>query len=222
MSILIVKNLDKELGEQKSLVLSGLNFSIDKGEFVSLVGKSGSGKSTLLYVLSTLDVPTRGEVRYFNRNLTDFSAPDLHRLRNQQIGFVFQFHYLLPELTALENVLMPTRKFGQYDQKKKFAKELLDKMDLSDKFNHLPRELSGGQAQRVAIARALIMNPSFLFADEPTGALDSVNSKKVLEIFKEINRDFQTTIVFVTHDIDMANAAQRQIRLVDGRITSEN
>lgn len=218
MSILKVTDLDKELGEQKSLVLSNLNFSIEKGEFVSLVGKSGSGKSTLLYVLSTLDKPTRGEVRYFNRSLTDFSEAELHRLRNQQIGFVFQFHYLLPELSALENVLMPTRKWGQYEEKKKFAKEILETMDLADKFHHLPRELSGGQAQRVAIARALIMNPSFLFADEPTGALDSVNSKKVLEIFKNINQEFQTTIVFVTHDIDMANAAQRQIRLVDGQI----
>lgn len=218
MSILKVKNLDKELGEQKSLVLSDLNFSINKGEFVSLVGKSGSGKSTLLYILSTLDKPTRGEVRYFNRSLTEFSEPELHRLRNQQIGFVFQFHYLLPELSALENVLMPTRKWGQYNEKKKFAKELLETMDLADKFNHLPRELSGGQAQRVAIARALIMNPNFLFADEPTGALDSVNSKKVLDIFKSINQEFQTTIVLVTHDVDMANSAQRQIRLVDGRI----
>lgn len=218
MSILKVKNLDKELGEQKSLVLSDLNFSINKGEFVSLVGKSGSGKSTLLYILSTLDKPTRGEVRYFNRSLTEFSEPELHRLRNQQIGFVFQFHYLLPELSALENVLMPTRKWGQYNEKKKFAKELLETMDLADKFNHLPRELSGGQAQRVAIARALIMNPNFLFADEPTGALDSVNSKKVLDIFKSINQEFQTTIVLVTHDLDMANSAQRQIRLVDGRI----
>lgn len=218
MSILKVTDLDKELGEQKSLVLSNLNFSIEKGEFVSLVGKSGSGKSTLLYVLSTLDKPTRGEVRYFNRSLTDFSEAELHRLRNQQIGFVFQFHYLLPELSALENVLMPTRKWGQYEEKKKFAKEILETMDLADKFHHLPRELSGGQAQRVAIARALIMNPSFLFADEPTGALDSVNSKKVLEIFKNINQEFQTTIMFVTHDIDMANAAQRQIRLVDGQI----
>lgn len=218
MSILKVKNLDKELGEQKSIVLSDLNFSINKGEFVSLVGKSGSGKSTLLYILSTLDKPTRGEVRYFNRSLTEFSEPELHRLRNQQIGFVFQFHYLLPELSALENVLMPTRKWGQYNEKKKFAKELLETMDLADKFNHLPRELSGGQAQRVAIARALIMNPNFLFADEPTGALDSVNSKKVLDIFKSINQEFQTTIVLVTHDVDMANSAQRQIRLVDGRI----
>lgn len=220
MSILKVKNLDKELGEQKTLVLSNLSFEIDEAEFVMLTGKSGSGKSTLLYVLSTLDSPTRGEVSYFDRNITAFSEKELHRLRNQQIGFVFQFHYLLPELTALENVLMPTRKWNQYDEKKEFAKKLLDSMDLSAHFHHLPKELSGGQAQRVAIARALIMNPKFLFADEPTGALDSTNSQKVLEIFKRINHEFKTTIVMVTHDPDLAKSTKRQIQLVDGRMVT--
>lgn len=220
MSILKAHNLDKELGEQKTLVLSNLNFEINEGEFVSLTGKSGSGKSTLLYVLSTLDRPTRGEVSYFGKNITSFSDVDLHKLRNQQIGFVFQFHYLLPELSALENVLMPTRKWNQYEAKKEFAKELLSSMDLDGKFNHLPRELSGGQAQRVAIARSLIMNPKFLFADEPTGALDSNNSRKVIEIFKRINKEFNTTIVMVTHDPDLAQSTQRQIQLVDGKMVN--
>lgn len=220
MSILKAHNLDKELGEQKTLVLSNLNFEINEGEFVSLTGKSGSGKSTLLYVLSTLDRPTRGEVSYFGKNITSFSDVDLHKLRNQQIGFVFQFHYLLPELSALENVLMPTRKWNQYEEKKEFAKELLSSMDLDGKFNHLPRELSGGQAQRVAIARSLIMNPKFLFADEPTGALDSNNSRKVIEIFKRINKEFNTTIVMVTHDPDLAQSTQRQIQLVDGKMVN--
>lgn len=220
MSILKAHNLVKELGEQKTLVLSNLNFEINEGEFVSLTGKSGSGKSTLLYVLSTLDRPTRGEVSYFGKNITSFSDVDLHKLRNQQIGFVFQFHYLLPELSALENVLMPTRKWNQYEEKKEFAKELLSSMDLDGKFNHLPRELSGGQAQRVAIARSLIMNPKFLFADEPTGALDSNNSRKVIEIFKRINKEFNTTIVMVTHDPDLAQSTQRQIQLVDGKMVN--
>lgn len=221
MPILRVQNLDKELGEQNTLVLSDLNFSIEEGEFVSLTGKSGSGKSTLLYVLSTLDKPTRGDVFYFDRNIKDYSESELHKLRNLNIGFVFQFHYLLPELSALENVLMPTRKWGHYQEKKDFAEYLLKKMELADHMNHKPRELSGGQAQRVAIARSLIMNPKFLYADEPTGSLDSANSRKVLDIFNSINQEFKTTMVMVTHDPDLAQATQRQIHLVDGRLVSK-
>lgn len=218
MSYLEVKNLDKELGEQKTLVLSNLNFTIEEGEFVSLTGKSGSGKSTLLYILSTLDRPTRGSVSYFNRDVSLFEERELHKLRNEKIGFVFQFHYLLPELSALENVLMPTRKWDRYEEKKDFAKYLLETMDLKDHFHHKPKELSGGQAQRVAIARSLIMNPKFLFADEPTGSLDSNNSKKVLDIFRRINQEFKTTIVMVTHDPDLAQSTKRQIHLIDGRM----
>jgi ABC-type lipoprotein export system ATPase subunit len=221
MSILRVENLDKELGEeQKSLVLSGLNFSIEEGEFVSLVGKSGSGKSTLLYILSTLDRPTRGNVYYFDKNILEYSEHDLHRLRNQHIGFVFQFHYLLPEITALENVLMPTRKWELYEEKKEFGKYLLENLGLTDRMNYLPKELSGGQAQRVAIARSLIMNPKFLFADEPTGSLDSQNTKIVIDSFKKINQEFKTTIVMVTHDKDLANSTHRQIQLIDGKMVN--
>jgi putative ABC transport system ATP-binding protein/lipoprotein-releasing system ATP-binding protein len=221
MSILAVKNLEKELGEQKSVILSDLNFSIEEAEFVALTGKSGSGKSTLLYILSTLDAPTRGEVYYFDKNIKEMNEPELHKLRNQNIGFVFQFHYLLPELSALENVLMPTRKWNQYDEKKDFAKYLLKTMDLENRMSHKPRELSGGQAQRVAIARSLIMNPKFLFADEPTGSLDSANSRKVLDIFNKVNEEFKTTLVMVTHDPDLAALTKRQIHLVDGRMVSK-
>lgn len=221
MSILRVQNLDKELGDQNTLVLADLNFAIDEGEFVSLTGKSGSGKSTLLYVLSTLDKPTRGDVFYLDRNIKDYSEPELHKLRNLNIGFVFQFHYLLPELSALENVLMPARKWGHYNEKKEFAEYLLSKMELDNHMGHKPRELSGGQAQRVAIARSLIMNPKFLFADEPTGSLDSVNSRKVLDIFNSINQEFKTTMVMVTHDPDLAQATKRQIHLIDGRMVTK-
>ncbi len=213
-----VQHLEKELGEQKSLILKDINFDIAAGEFVSLVGKSGSGKSTLLYILSTLDWSTRGKVLFFGEDVKTMPAKDLHRLRNEKIGFVFQFHYLLAELSALENVLMPARKAGLYNEKKEFAKQVLESVGLADRFDHLPRELSGGQAQRVAIARSLVMNPQFLFADEPTGSLDSANSAMVFDIFKKINKDLNTTIVMVTHDPELAAATTRQIHLKDGAV----
>ncbi|OYZ24369.1 MAG: ATP-binding protein [Bdellovibrio sp. 28-41-41] len=218
MSALKVVNLDKELGVQKSLILKELNFEVAEGEFVSLTGKSGSGKSTLLYVLSTLDWPTRGQVLYGDKDVQSLSSKDLHKLRNQKIGFVFQFHYLLPELSALENVLMPARKAGMLEERRPFAIRLLEMVGLGDRMDYLPKELSGGQSQRVSIARSLIMNPKFLFADEPTGSLDSANSKLVLDIFKEVNKEYNTTIVMVTHDADLAQATDRQIHLVDGRL----
>lgn len=218
MSILKVEDLEKELGLQKTLILKKINFEIDEGEFVSLTGKSGSGKSTLLYILSTLDNPTRGKVLFSGKDIAKMDSPELHRLRTNQIGFVFQFHYLLPELSALDNVLMPARKAGMLKEKTEFAKYCLESVGLQDKMKHLPKELSGGQAQRVAIARSLIMQPKYLFADEPTGSLDSANSAKVFEIFQQINKEFKTTIVMVTHDPDLAEATSRQIHLMDGMI----
>lgn len=218
MSALKVVNLEKELGAQKSLILKGLNFEVEEGEFVSLTGKSGSGKSTLLYILSTLDWPTRGQVFYGDKDVQSLSSKDLHKLRNEKIGFVFQFHYLLPELSALDNVLMPARKAGMLEERRPFAIRLLEMVGLGERMDYLPKELSGGQSQRVSIARSLIMNPKFLFADEPTGSLDSTNSKLVLDIFKEVNKEYNTTIVMVTHDADLAQATDRQIYLVDGSL----
>ncbi len=218
MSALKVVNLEKELGVQKSLILKGLNFEVDEGEFVSLTGKSGSGKSTLLYILSTLDWPTRGQVLYGDKDVQGLSSKDLHKLRNEKIGFVFQFHYLLPELSALDNVLMPARKAGMLEERRPFAIRLLEMVGLSERMDYLPKELSGGQSQRVSIARSLIMNPKFLFADEPTGSLDSTNSKLVLDIFKDVNKKYNTTIVMVTHDTDLAQSTDRQIHLVDGSL----
>lgn len=219
MSLLKTIHLDKELGQQKSLILNDINIDVEQGEFIALTGKSGSGKSTLLYVLSTLDTPTRGQVFYHGEDVQKMSSKDLHQLRNHKIGFIFQFHYLLADLSALENVLMPTRKAGLYQSKKSYAESILEKVGLADHMKHLPRELSGGQAQRVAIARALIMEPDFLFADEPTGSLDSTNSALVFDIFKQINREMKTTIVMVTHDSELASATSRQIHLVDGAVT---
>ena len=203
----------------QSYVLENINLSIQEGEFVSLCGKSGSGKSTLLYILSSLDTASSGEVIMDGQKLSKITPQQLHILRNEKIGFVFQFHYLLPELSALENVLMPT--FKKKIDKKKDAIDLLTQVGLKDKLNRLPKQLSGGEQQRVAIARALIMNPQYLFADEPTGNLDSNNGKKIMAILKEINQEKKTTIVMVTHDPDFAEMANRKITLSDGKIISE-
>ncbi len=208
----------KSFGSPQVDVLKDICLEINDGEFVSLTGRSGSGKSTLLYVISTLDDPSKGEVIIDGKNVATLSSETLHRFRNQHMGFVFQFHYLLPELTALENILMPTRKTHRELKLKHRAMELLDHFGIADKCNHLPSQLSGGQTQRVAIARALIDNPRYLFADEPTGNLDSKNTKIVMDIFKKINKEQKTTILFVTHDPDFADLADRKIVLVDGVI----
>lgn len=215
------RNVCKSLGKPPHQIIRQVNFSIQPGEFVSLRGRSGSGKSTLLYLLSTLDAPSSGEVLYFGKNVQEMTTQELRVLRNQELGFIFQFHYLLPELTALENVLMPARKTGVHIAKKDYARSLLEKFDLKDHMNHRPRELSGGQSQRVAVARALIMEPQFLFADEPTGSLDTQNSEKVFEIFQQINSDMKTTIVMVTHDEEFARRAHRIIELVDGQVVKD-
>jgi putative ABC transport system ATP-binding protein/lipoprotein-releasing system ATP-binding protein len=213
-----VQNLTKSFGEPQVDVLKGLTFHLPDEKLISISGRSGSGKSTLLYCLSTLDKPTQGEVIYNGRNLKNFSAPEIHQFRNQQMGFVFQFHYLLPELTAIENVLMPARKTHQHAGRQKRARELLERFDLPGKLDRLPKHLSGGEQQRVAIARALIMEPRYIFADEPTGNLDSTNADIVMNILKEVTRQNQATVIFVTHDPDFAATADHQIKLVDGQL----
>ncbi len=176
------------------------------------------GKSTLLYLLSSLDVPSEGKVEIDGNDLARMPGEEIYRFRNQRMGFVFQFHYLLAELTSLENVLLPARKTDQEAQRRAYAESLLEQFGLTDKMDRLPRQLSGGEQQRVAIARALVMEPSYLFADEPTGNLDSANGDIVMNIIRDINRRHHMTVVMVTHDPDFANLAGRQIRLVDGRI----
>lgn len=216
-----VNNLYKifNLDKQQQVVLDDVNLEIKDGEFVSLLGKSGSGKSTLLYLISTLDKPTKGEVFYGNQNMLSFSTEKLFRLRNTSIGFVFQFHYLLPDLTALENILMPTRKLGLTQAKTDKAMALLEQFGLLQEKNKKPREMSGGQCQRVAIARALINDPKYLFADEPTGSLDSQNAELVMQAFEKVNKENATTVVLVTHDQEFAKRSHRQILLVDGKIS---
>jgi putative ABC transport system ATP-binding protein/lipoprotein-releasing system ATP-binding protein len=221
--MLLVKNVSKVFGVFNQQILQNISFDVKDGEFVSLTGRSGSGKSTLLYIISTLDLPTSGEVIIDNYNTTTCSSDDLHAFRNRQIGFVFQFHYLLPELSAIENVLMPTRKLPHAEQIQKVeqAKFLLSTFNLKNKYNNFPGQLSGGEQQRVSIARALIMNPKYIFADEPTGNLDSVNGEIVMNIFRKINQEEKTTIIYVTHDEDFAKLAQRQIKLADGQLIEE-
>ncbi len=215
-----IRGVTKSFGEPPTMVLHGIDAIIPEGAFVAITGRSGSGKSTLLYILSTLDQATTGSVVLAGRDPEKLSESELHDFRNQNIGFVFQFHFLLPELTALENVLMPARKHSQHlDPKRRaYALSLLDRFDLAAKANQVATSLSGGEQQRVAIARALVMQPRFLFADEPTGNLDSLNGEIVMRILEEASRERGATVLYVTHDRDFAARADLQIQLKDGRI----
>ena len=221
MKSIVCDKIVKSFGDPPLTILKSLSFTVDKGEFVGITGRSGSGKSTLLYVVSGLDDMTSGEVTLSGHNIHDLRGEELHRFRNRSIGFVFQFHYLLPELTTLENILMPARKFKQEKKRTEYAHELMEQFDVIHCKNKIPAKMSGGEMQRTAIARALVMDPEFLFADEPTGNLDSENGRKVMNIFSEVNRKFSTTILMVTHEKDYAAMASRQIHLVDGTIQKD-
>lgn len=215
---IVINNVSKKFGDPVVTALDQVSFKIHDGDFVALTGRSGSGKSTLLYILSTLDVASEGEVLINDQDTKLMSEKDLHHFRNQKMGFIFQSHYLLPELSALENVLMPTRKLKQSEAKSAFAQDLLERFGLGHRLHNLPRQLSGGEQQRVAIARSLVMKPDYLFADEPTGNLDTTNGETVMNILKEINLDLKTTIIMVTHDPEFAKMAKYQINLKDGRV----
>ncbi|MBP9682272.1 MAG: ABC transporter ATP-binding protein [Bacteriovorax sp.] len=217
-----VVNLTKTFGPPSVDVLKGINLTIENGELISIVGRSGSGKSTLLYVISTLDSATTGDIFYDQQNITTFNEKKIHLLRNKEIGFVFQFHYLLPELTVLENVLLPSYKNNLQKEKRDYALSLINEVGLSGKEQRRPGQISGGEQQRVAIARALLMEPNYLFADEPTGNLDTQNGDKIMALFHTINQKKNTTIVYVTHDLDYANQSKRKIELVDGILRHES
>ena len=200
-------------------VLKGIDLSISKGEIVSIVGASGAGKTTLLQIIGTLDKPDGGKVIIDGKELTKMKAGELADFRNEHIGFVFQFHQLLPEFTAFENVCMP----GWISKKSKSeienrAKELLEYLKLSDRMHHHPSELSGGEQQRVAVARALINNPSVVLADEPSGNLDSHNALELHDLFFKLREEFQQTFVIVTHNEELANRADRKLTIRDGVI----
>lgn len=214
--------LVKEFGDPPQRVLHGLTFGIEPGEFVAISGRSGSGKSTLLYLISTLDVPSSGVVSIEGRDISKMSSDELHAFRNRNVGFIFQFHYLLPELTALENVLLPARNLKKIDEFTPRAMELLERLSVAKHANKYPSQMSGGEQQRVAIARSLILKPRYLFADEPTGNLDTKNAAVVMDMLKETSREHNTTICLVTHEPSFAAQADREIYLIDGKISSRS
>lgn len=201
-------------------VLKDVSFHILRGEFVSIVGKSGCGKSTLLYLISTLDTDYDGEISINRRKVTGLTQNELAQFRNEHIGFVFQFHFLLPEFTALKNVMLPAEKLGKYSKSEieDRAYEKLKWLDMHEHAGKLSSKLSGGQQQRVAIARALVNDPTIIMGDEPTGNLDSVNSEIVFDILRDLSKSKGQTIISVTHDLEFAERTDRTIEMVDGKI----
>ena len=222
-NIIDLTNITKSYFEpEETKVLIDIDLSIARSGITSIVGQSGSGKSTLMNILGTLDQPTKGKLMINGIDISTLSSNELAKLRNETIGFVFQFHYLLPEFSVLENVLIPyrltNRKVGRKEISR--AKDLLNLVGLSDKLDNLSTKISGGQQQRTAIARALMNNPEIILADEPTGNLDSDTSTKIFDLFYQINKDLKTTFVIVTHDDRIAQKADSIVEIKDGRILS--
>lgn len=223
MNILETQNIGKIFYQPTEFeVLKNISFQVKKGEFLSMIGKSGSGKSTLLYILSTMDTDYSGKLLIDNQIVTGFNQDQLAEIRNEKIGFVFQFHYLLPEFTCLQNVMIPALKLGKHpiEEIEQRAYNKLDILGLKDQALKPASKLSGGQQQRVAIARALINDPLIIMGDEPTGNLDSKNTSIVFDIFQELTRNFGQTIIAVTHDDDFARKSDRIIEMKDGVIIS--
>ncbi len=216
--ILEAKNIYKSFrnGERKLSVLTDLNISVNKKETITIMGPSGSGKSTLLHILGTLDKPDSGTLIINKIDVNIVREKKLALLRSREIGFIFQFHHLLPEFTAYENVLIPAHIIGNADDKIKRAVELFDYIGLKERKEHYPSQLSGGERLRVAVLRALINNPSIIFADEPTGNLDVENARKLLQLFKNISKDFEQSLVITTHNEEVASIGERQFILDHG------
>lgn len=217
--ILQTHNISKSyrIGNRELTVLRDVSLTIEAGEFVAVIGSSGSGKSTLLSLMSGLDSPTNGRIFIHNRDITDLSEDELAPLRNATIGYVFQSFHLVPSLSAIENIMFPAELQGVADARAK-AESLLQRVGLLDRADNFPHQLSGGEKQRVAICRALINNPQVIFADEPTGNLDSSNGQAILDLLRELQRERQTTLVLVTHDPAIAATADRIIQLQDGEV----
>ncbi len=215
--LLSAKDLKKSYGTVN--VLKGVDVEISKGEFITIIGKSGAGKSTLLHLLGTLDTPDSGSLQIFDQEIGKFSSDKLAAFRNQNIGFVFQFHHLLPEFSAYENVIIPAMIAGTKEQVyKKKAEEILDYLGLTERLKHKPNELSGGEQQRVAIARALINDPAIIMADEPTGNLDSGTSAEIHQLISKLRKELNITFIIVTHNHDLAELSDRSLNMSDGLI----
>lgn len=216
MRILTLTGIKKRIGSEE--ILKGIDLTINRGEFVAILGASGSGKSSLLYIAGLLDAPSEGEVHLLEQKVDFSKKSKLSYLRNKHLGFVFQFHFLLPEFTLLENVMLPALKSNKNQKEiKERALQLIEFLGLKDKINRRVYQLSGGEMQRTAIARALINNPELLLADEPTGSLDSKNTQRVMEIFKKVN-ELGTTILMVTHELELTRHTTRIIEVKDGLI----
>ncbi|EQK41959.1 ABC transporter family protein [[Clostridium] bifermentans ATCC 638] len=218
MSILKIKNLSKVYGENETEVkaLSHINLEINKGEFVVIVGKSGSGKSTLLHIMAGLETPTHGDVIIENTNLSSLNEKERSLLRKEKIGLIFQSYNLIPVLTVEENIKLPT--INTINQDDGYVNELMELLNIKERKNHLQNQLSGGQQQRVAIGRALVNKPAIIFADEPTGNLDTKTENEVLNLLKESQKKYNQTIIMITHNMDIAKYADKVIKIEDGII----
>ena len=221
MSILSIKDITKNFKtEDKTIqILKGISFEVKKGEFVAIIGSSGSGKSTLLSIIAGLDNPSSGKVILDKEDVFSLNENQLSELRNKKIGFIFQSFFLVPSLNAYENIELPSQIAGKSQSKK--INSLLDAVGMNHRKNNYPIQLSGGEKQRIAIARALVNNPEILFADEPTGNLDSKNSKQIIELLQELHKKEQKTLIIVTHEPEIAKVAQRVIEVKDGKIISD-
>ena len=212
-----IKDIHKSFGNLE--VLKGVNLRVDRGEIVAIIGKSGAGKTTLLQIIGTLDYPDKGQIIIDGTDVFALKDKELAQFRNQHIGFIFQFHQLLPEFTALENVMMPALIGGiEYKQAKERATTLLCDLGLSERLEHKPNQLSGGEKQRVATARAMMMHPSVILADEPSGSLDNTNKLELHHLLLKLRNEYGQTIMIVTHDYELAEIADRIIEINDGKI----
>lgn len=222
MKILEVTNLCKTYGKGDTMVkaLDNVSFSVEKGEFLAIIGPSGSGKSTLLHILGGVDVPTSGSVVINQTDISNLDETALAIFRRRQIDLIYQFYNLIPILTVQENLTLPLLLDGRKPDKKQID-TLVKRLGLENRLDHLPNQLSGGQQQRVSIGRALVNNPALMLADEPTGNLDSENSKEIISLLRQFNKEFNQTVIIITHDEKIANSADRVITIEDGKITGD-